>query len=141
MYIGKPGPNFKKYYEECLKASNDRTYFLGQIEHEKLPQFYKLAKVHILASWMETPGLSSLEAGVMKTNIVVTKKGDTEDYFQDLAYYCEPDNLKSIRTAVVQAFEAPYNPDLYNRIISNYTWEDTARQTLTGYESIFSATE
>ena len=53
-----------------------------------------------------------------------------------------PQNIiESIRTAVVQAFEAPYNPDLYNRIISNYTWEDTARQTLTGYESIFSATE
>lgn len=137
VYIGKPGPNFKKYYQQCLSEAGDNTYFLGQIEHEKLPQFYKLAKVHILASWMETPGLSSLEAGVMKTNIVVTKKGDTEDYFKDFAFYCEPDDLKSIRKAVSQAYEAPFNAGLLDRIRENYTWEDTARQTLEGYKSVF----
>lgn len=136
VYIGKPGPNFKKYYEQCKNEASDRTFFLGQIEHEKLPQFYKLAKVHVLASWMETPGLSSLEAGIMKTNIVVTKKGDTEDYFQNLAYYCAPDDLDSIRDAVIRAYESPYIIDLENRIKENFTWEDTARQTLDGYRSI-----
>ena len=137
VYIGKPGPNFRKYYEQCRQEANDHTYFLGQIEHEKLPQFYKLAKVHILASWMETPGLSSLEAGVMKTNIVVTKKGDTEDYFKDLAFYCEPDDLDSIREAVVEAYNTPFKVELLERIKENYTWEDTARQTFEGYKSAF----
>lgn len=136
VYIGKAGANFKKYFEQCKKEANDHTYFLGQIEHEKLPQFYKLAKVHILASWMETPGLSSLEAGIMRTNIVVTKKGDTEDYFKNFAYYCEPDNLVSIKNAVEQAFNTPFDEGLLNRITGNYKWEDTAKQTLCGYKSI-----
>ena len=109
---------------------------LGQIEHEKLPQFYKIAKVHILASWMETPGLSSLEAGVMRTNIVVTKKGDTEDYFKDFAFYCAPDDLQSIKDAVKQAYESPFQEELLTRILKNYTWHDTAMQTLKGYESV-----
>ena len=137
VFIGKPGPNFKKYYELCKQEANGHTYFLGQIEHDKLPQFYKLSKVHILASWMETPGLSSLEAGVMKSNIVVTKKGDTEDYFKDLAFYCEPDDLDSIRKAVVDAYETPFKDGLLKRIKDNYTWADTARQTLEGYQSVF----
>lgn len=136
VFIGKPGPNFKKYYEQCKKEANSNTFFLGQIEHEKLPQFYKLAKVHILASWMETPGLSSLEAGVMRTNVVVTKKGDTEDYFKQYAYYCEPDDLETIKDAVVKAYNAPFDDNLLQRILKNYTWEDTARQTLSGYQSV-----
>lgn len=139
VYIGKAGANFQKYFEQCKKEANSNTYFLGQIEHEKLPQFYKLAKVHILASWMETPGLSSLEAGVMRTNIVVTKKGDTEDYFKDMAFYCEPDDLTSIKKAVQQAYETPFKENLLKRILDNYTWEDTARQTLDGYKSVFKA--
>lgn len=136
VFIGKAGANFKKYYERCKKEANSNTYFLGQIEHEKLPQFYKIAKVHILASWMETPGLSSLEAGVMRTNIVVTKKGDTEDYFKDFAFYCDPDDLQSIKDAVKQAYESPFQEELLTRILKNYTWHDTAMQTLKGYESV-----
>lgn len=136
VFIGKAGANFQKYYEQCKKEANERMFFLGQIEHEKLPQFYKLAKVHILASWMETPGLSSLEAGVMLCNIVATKKGDTEDYFGDYAYYCEPDDLETIKNSVVQAYNTPFDFSFRDRIINNYTWEDTARQTLDGYKSI-----
>lgn len=136
VFVGKAGANFKKYYEHCKSIANDNTVFLGQIEHEKLPQFYKLAKVHILASWMETPGLSTLEAGVMRTNVVVTKKGDTEDYFKDYAFYCEPDDLESIRKAVIEAYESPFDEGLYRRIVDNYKWEDTAAQTLSGYKSI-----
>lgn len=136
VFIGKAGANFKKYYETCKKEAGENTYFLGQVDHEKLPAFYKLAKVHILASWMETPGLSSLEAGVMKTNVVVTHKGDTEDYFKKFAFYCEPDDLDTIREAVYTAFTSPFNEQLRSRILQNYKWEDTARQTLEGYESI-----
>jgi glycosyltransferase involved in cell wall biosynthesis len=136
VFVGKSGANFRKYYETCKREANENTFFLGQIEHEKLPQFYKLAKVHILASWMETPGLSSLEAGIMRTNLVVTKKGDTEDYFKNYAFYCDPDDLLSIKKAVVKAYEAPFDNKLLERIRDNYKWEDTAQQTLDGYQSI-----
>ena len=85
---------------------------------------------------METPGLSSLEAGIMHTNVVVTKKGDTEDYFKQYAFYCEPDDLESIRTAVKQAYESPFDYNFLERIINNFKWEDTAKQTYQGYLSI-----
>ena len=136
VFIGKAGANFKRYFEKCKEESGENVFFLGQITHERLPQFYKLAKVHILASWMETPGLSSLEAAIMHTNIVVTKKGDTEDYFKNFAFYCEPDDLASIRFAVEQAYNTPFDDRLIIRIKENYKWENTAQQTLNGYSSI-----
>lgn len=138
VFVGKAGANFRKYVEKCKELAPVNMVFLGQIPHEQLPQLYMIAKVHILASWMETPGLSSLEAAAMNTNVVVTKKGDTEDYFGDFAFYCEPDNLASIRNAVIEAYNSPFNPELKERILAYYNWEKTAEQTLNGYLSTFS---
>lgn len=134
VLIGKPAPNHIKYYEKVRKEAGKNVIFLGQIPHEKLAQYYKIAKVHALISWMETPGLSSLEAAAMKCNLVITKKGDTYDYFKDYAFYCEPDDVESIRNAIFRAYNSPFNENLYSLIKKEYTWEKTAEKTLIGYE-------
>lgn len=136
VFIGKPGANFNKYYKTCINESSGNCVFLGQIPHDELPQFYKLCKVHVLPSWMETPGLSSLEAGVMNSNIVVTEKGDTRDYFDNCAWYCDPEDVKSIADAVKSAYDAPINSNLKKKILDCYKWEDTAIATLNGYKTI-----
>jgi len=83
---------------------------------------------------METPGLSSLEAAAMGKNIVVTTKGDTYDYFEDYAFYCEPDDIESIKKAITKAYDGPVNPKLKQKILEKYTWEQTAIETLKAYE-------
>lgn len=133
VLVGKVGKNSESYFELIKKEAAQNVTYLNQIDHEKLPQLYKVAKVHALVSWMETPGLSSIEAGVMGTNIVVTKYGDTYDYFGDYAFYCEPDDLNSIRTAVEQAYNTPVNPELKSLIRREFTWEQTAKLTLEAY--------
>jgi glycosyltransferase involved in cell wall biosynthesis len=95
-----------------------------------------VAKVHALVSWMETPGLSSLEAAAMDCNIVVTRKGDTYDYFEDFAFYCEPDSVISIKNAIDNAFKAPLNKALKKKVIENYIWEKTAEETYKGYRTL-----
>ncbi len=134
VLVGKESANQKKYVEQVHREAGDNVHFLGTMPHSELRELYKEAKVHALVSWMETPGLSSLEAGVMDCNIVVTKKGDTYDYFGDYAFYCEPDDILSIRKAIDQAFTAEVDPGLKKRILENYTWEKTAAQTLKGYK-------
>ncbi|MBL7473737.1 glycosyltransferase family 4 protein [Robertkochia sediminum] len=141
VFIGKPGANFKKYFEQCKEEAGDNCTFLGVIPHEDLPQFYKLSKVHVLPSWMETPGLSSLEAGVMKNNLVVTEKGDTRDYFEDYAYYCEPDHIDGMVSAIQKAFMEDFDHELRNKILNNYSWKDTARETLKAYKLIVDSDE
>ncbi|HIE58646.1 MAG TPA: glycosyltransferase [Persephonella sp.] len=134
VLIGKPAPNHMKYYERVRKEAGNNVIFLGQINHEKLAQYYKVAKVHALISWMETPGLSSLEAAAMKCNLVITKKGDTYDYFKDYAFYCEPDNVESIKKSIINAYNSPFNEELFELVRKKYTWENTAKETLKGYE-------
>lgn len=136
VFIGKAGVNSAEYLHSCQQQKTSNCEFLGQIDHDQLAQFYKLCRVHVLASWMETPGLSSLEAGIMHSNIVVTKKGDTEDYFKDMAFYCEPDSVESIRQAIEHAYNTPFIQSLAETIKQNYKWEDTARETLKGYQGV-----
>lgn len=133
VLIGKPAPNHLAYFDQIKEEAGDNVHILGQVDHDLLPQFYKAARVHALVSWMETPGLSSIEAGVMDCNLVVTDKGDPRDYFGDLAFYCEPGDVDSIRTALLNAFEAPLNASLRPHILANFTWERTAEKTLEGY--------
>lgn len=136
VILGKPGKNHVQYFEHLKKEAGDNVIFINHLEHEKLPQFYKLAKVHALVSWMETPGLSSLEAGAMKTNIVVTPNGDTRDYFKDMAFYCEPGNVSSIKNAIDAAFNAGVPEKLRQHIEENFTWQKTAEGTYAAYKRI-----
>jgi glycosyltransferase involved in cell wall biosynthesis len=92
--------------------------------------------VHVLPSYFETTGLSSLEAAVMGCNIVVTDKGDTRDYFKNDAWYCEPEDPASIRQAVEAAYDAPYNEAFRQRIFQEYTWKRAAEETLKAYMDV-----
>ncbi|WP_443939719.1 glycosyltransferase [Pedobacter sp. MW01-1-1] len=136
--IGKPSPNHLAYYEQCkaLATETGNVTFIEHIEHTELVKIYKAAKVHVLPSWFETTGLSSLEAAVMDCSIVVSAKGDTEEYFQDMAYYCDPDKVETIREAVLKAHQAPVNGKLKAYVLEHYTWLKTAEQTLAAYNSV-----
>ena len=136
--IGKPSPNHIGYYEQCqaMAKTGQNVHFIQHVDHKELAALYKAAKVHVLPSWFETTGLSSLEAGAMGCNVVVTRKGDTEEYFNNMAYYCEPDDVESIRKAVFQAHTDPVNPTLQDYIFSHYTWRETAEQTLQAYQLV-----
>jgi glycosyltransferase involved in cell wall biosynthesis len=136
VLIGAPSANQTQYYQQCRAAAGPNVTFLNKIPHNDLVKYYQLAKVHVLASWFETTGLSSLEAAIMRCNIVITDKGDTREYFGDNAFYCEPENVESIRTAVEQASEATFNELLAERILTSHTWKKAAEQTLTAYQLI-----
>lgn len=136
VLVGRPAPNHRSYYEQIQKEAGPNVHIRGQVGHDQLPQFYRVARVHCLVSWMETPGLSSLEAGAMGCNLVITEKGDTRDYFGDRAFYCEPGSIPSIRAAIIKAHEAPVDPGLRDLIMHTYTWEIAAQKTYDAYSSV-----
>jgi glycosyltransferase involved in cell wall biosynthesis len=135
VLIGQPAPNHGKYFEMIKRECTPRTHLLGPIDHSKLPAYYRKAKVHALVSWMETTGLSSLEAGLCGCSLVITPEGDTREYFQDDAFYCQPGSVSSIRDAIVRAYAAPPNDRLKQRIRDNFTWEKAAASTLCAYRT------
>lgn len=114
---------------------------LSHLEHHELPGLYAAAKVHVLPSWFETPGLASLEAGLSGCGIVTTDRGSALEYFGNLACYCNPGSAASIRSAVTKARSIPdqTRDALKKHIVKNFLWENAALETLSAYEKILSA--
>lgn len=133
---GKHSPNHEAYYQACRTIAGPNVHFSEWLTEEELYEMYHSSKVHVLASFFETTGLSSLEAAVMGCNIVITDKGDTRDYFGDNAWYCNPEDADSIRAAVDAAYSAPYNESFREQILKYYTWERAAAETLSAYEQV-----
>jgi len=122
------------YKKRCLEEAGPDVLFLDSMVKDQLSSAYAAAKVHVLASYYETPGLASLEAALAGCQIVTTDRGSTREYFQDYAYYCDPSNLVSIREAVLMAFQSRPNPEMREYIKSHFTWEKAAEMTMKGYE-------
>jgi len=133
---GKPSPNNIVYYEACKREAGPNVRFSDWLSEEELYAMYASAKVHVLPSYFETTGLSSLEAAVMGCNIVVTDRGDVRDYFGDRAWYCDPDDPASIRAAIEAAHAAPYDPAFRDYILEHYTWQRAAEETLAAYKEV-----
>jgi glycosyltransferase involved in cell wall biosynthesis len=136
VLVGRPGPNQTAYFEQIKREMDDTVTIVDHVDQSSLRQYYAACKVHALVSWMETTGLSSLEAAAMGANIVITDKGDTRDYFGDLAYYCSPDSVPSIREALLRAHSAQRSHLLQEKVLNNYTWTHTAQATFAVYRDV-----
>jgi glycosyltransferase involved in cell wall biosynthesis len=141
LLIGKPGANQKTYYKKCKKIAAPNIVFKGNLTQKELSNYYRKAKVHVLPSWFETCGLSSLEAGAMGCNIVITNKGYTREYFGDDAFYCDPANIESIYNAVTLAAKNNTSQNLRKKIIEDFTWKQAAKKTLEAYQTVLSLNE
>jgi glycosyltransferase involved in cell wall biosynthesis len=132
--IGKSPPNHKKYFEYCRELSGNGIRIVGYVPKEELYQAYQSAWVHALPSWFETTGLSSLEAGAMGCNLVVGTGGDTREYFEGHASFCDAADQQSIEKAVEEALSKPLSLDFREIILEHYTWKRAAEKTLEAYE-------
>jgi glycosyltransferase involved in cell wall biosynthesis len=141
VMIGSHAPNQKPYYDECRSIAASNVTFINHIPQKDLLTYYEQAKVHILPSWFETTGLSSIEGAVMGCNIVITDRGDAREYFGNHAFYCNPGKPESIFEAVKKASESPYDENLYNLILKKYTWQQAATETLKAYKQIINYEE
>ena len=136
LIIGGYAPNQLAYYQHCRELAGPNVTFMGHIRQNELRSYYQRAKVHILPSWFETTGLSSLEAAVSGCNIVITDRGDAKEYFGQDAFYCDPASPSSIIDSISRAAEAPVSPLLRERIVEHYTWKHAANQTLRAYKQV-----
>jgi glycosyltransferase involved in cell wall biosynthesis len=138
VFIGDPGPNHRAYLDKCRKEAESTFFvFLPHLSHEELINAYHAAHMHVQSSWLETPGLTNLEAGLAGCNLVLSDRGSVREYFGNAAWYCEPDNSASIRSAVKSAFAAPrqFHSKLTSRILDHFTWRRSARAMLDAYNA------
>lgn len=131
--IGKPSLNDMDYYNQCKSEAGKNTFFIDHLPQKEIYRIMKAADVHVLPSWFETTGLVSLEAAYYGCNLVITEKGDQREYFKEYAFYCEPNNVDSIKSAILKALEKPFDEKFKEEIKTEYTWQKTAEQTKDAY--------
>lgn len=122
----------------ALVKKNPNLFYLGELKQDEMMTLYKYAKVALLASWFETVGLIGLEGGAMGCNVVITEKGYTREYYKDFAWYCNPEDINSIRQAMLPAYKSVRGSKNLLQHIQNmeFNWEKAAKKTLEVYKKL-----
>ena len=128
----------KKYYNKLQHHAKKRgnVFFINEVSHNEIKEIFKRAKVHVLASFRESPGLVSLEAKQFGCEIVVSDKRycPIEYYqFDKLGFTCNPYNLKSIKNAVLKAYYHPKNTSFTEEYIKFFSYDNVAKMTYEVY--------
>lgn len=137
VLIGSPAPNQQAYYHCCRNMAEANISFVDHLPQQELAAYYSAAAVHILPSWFEVCGLSSLEAAAMGCRVVITGNGYARTYFKDAAFYCDPSKPDTILQAIEKAAAAGSDANLQQAITENYSWKKTAADTLAVYKKLF----
>lgn len=132
----------EKYFSYLKKLADKRgnVFFTGKIEENQLFDLYKRAKVHVLPSLRESPGLVTIEALMNRCQIVVS-----EEKFCPLKYYkfdkygfiCDPYDTKSIRDAILNAYNNPKNINLPKEYYEFFSYNNVADMTYQAYKKLF----
>lgn len=138
ILIGDAAPNQKAYYQKCRDIAANNIVFINHLPQQQLADYYAASNIHILPSWFEVCGLSSLEAAALGCQIVITDNGYARSYFKDDAFYCDPSKPESILQAVKFAMAAENDDELKNKMIKKYSWQKTAVDTLAVYKKYLS---
>ncbi|MFW7381997.1 MAG: glycosyltransferase family 4 protein [Oligoflexus sp.] len=110
--------------------------YIGPLAFQDLVNGYAFAHVHALPSFMETPGLSSLEAGAQGCNLVVGTCPPVHDYFGGIAWIVRHD-AKSIQKGIAQALESDRDNFQQSQVIADkFTWKRAAEMTFKVYEEV-----
>ena len=134
LLIGDAAPNQKNYYERCRKLAGKNVSFINHLPQHELVSYYAKAKVHVLPSWFEVCGLSSLEAAAMGCRVVISDRGYTRSYFHDTGFYCDPAQPDTILEAVEEAMASGMNDELQHYVTQNYTWQKAAEKIFSVYK-------
>ncbi|SMY17003.1 glycosyltransferase [Photobacterium aquimaris] len=134
---GKVAENHQEYFKEIKENSSSLVSFKGFLDSSLLPEIYNKYIFHIMPSWLETPGLSQLEAAACGCNIITSNRGSTNEYFGNMATYCDPSSIESISDALHFALDNMKTPkEMSEFILDTYIWKNTAEQTLSAYKMI-----
>ncbi|HEX3550649.1 MAG TPA: glycosyltransferase family 4 protein [Candidatus Elarobacter sp.] len=123
------------YLALCRRWATRRTRFVAHAAHHEVLAMMARCAVHAHPSWLETPGLASLEAAAAGTRVVVGDRGCEREYFGPDVDYADPADPATIHDAVVRALRRGDRDrgDALERRLGAFTWQRTGLATLDAY--------
>lgn len=135
VFVGKIVDH--KYYEKIKKLVKTRgnVYFIDAVEHSEINAFFKYAKLHVLLSLRESPGLVNIEALSNNCPIVISDERflPVKTYFGNQPYVVNPLNIEKIKEVVVDAYK---NRKIVPFDFEKFSWETVSNQTYSIYNDI-----
>jgi glycosyltransferase involved in cell wall biosynthesis len=130
IFVGTVLPGNERYLQNCRTALPS----LVHVPHvgDLLPHVYAAADVHVLPSWYETTGLSTLEALAAGTPCIAGRGPCVEDYFQGHVRLYRPGDERGLRANLVDALGEPRGQG--RELAARFTWERTAKELLDAYQ-------
>ena len=140
VFIGRADPDDPGYFEDFLKDCEHypNAQYLGSMPHDSpmLASAYAACRVHALPSLGECPGIASMEAALAGAAVVVGNSAPVVETLGNGAYYCNPNSISEIRSAVIRAFEAPRNTALRDRLAQGFVWSKVGAAIAQVYTSL-----
>ncbi|NLJ19573.1 MAG: glycosyltransferase family 4 protein [Bacteroidales bacterium] len=126
------------YYKRLKKIADKRgnVFFIDAVPHNDINTFYKYAKLHVLLSLRESPGLVNIEALANDCPIVISDKRflPVETYFANQPYVVNPLNINEIKAVVLKAYYNKKNLAPFD--FEKFSWDNVANQTYNIYKEI-----
>jgi glycosyltransferase involved in cell wall biosynthesis len=138
IHVGDPVPGRGDYARECRRSGEGFVTWLGKLDHDDplLASVYAAARVFVLPSWFETPGLAALEAALAGCAVAITPYGSTREYFGGLVAYSRPHRVEEIRRAIWSCWERGSDSRLAPRVATHYLWPNVAQITAEVYDQV-----
>ncbi len=124
LIIGRVARKHETYFEKVKRVAGKNVIFLDHVPQHEVFKIMANSIGHIQPSYIETPGLASLEAASLGRPIVVSDVPPVKEYFQKDALYCNPYEIKSIRRCIEKLIAMPTqsNKKLQDNIRDQYDW-------------------
>ncbi len=129
----------RSYCDEVRKLiveNKKKILHLENISKSLLISAYLNAKIHVLPSFWELPGLVSLEAGLAGARLILGDCGPVRDYFDDLGVYCNPNSVTDMAQKITAVYQLPPTNALSEFIKVNYSWQKIASDIADVYDSL-----
>lgn len=138
VFIGGAAIGDKGYYDQCIREAEQDSnfYFLGWIDNKSpvLSSAYAHAKVLLAPSFSETFGLTIVEGAIAGAVPVISKTVPIleDKHFKECTTF-NPNNLKEIKEAVIEACNRDRDCKLKESIRADFSWDSIAKQHINKY--------
>jgi glycosyltransferase involved in cell wall biosynthesis len=140
VLIGQVTDDQREYWKRCQATAKQlgvEMHHIERLQPDRLADAFAAADCHVLPSYSETPGQVSLQAAMAGCPVVQTAESPWKEYFGDLAEICLPESPKHVRRAITRALRMPKaDRRKLTKRMELLTWERSAQETLSAYESV-----
>ena len=144
VIVGKNDAQIFSRVSETNRESNElideRVFFTGYIDDQKLTTFYKHAIAFCYPSFYEGFGLPPLEAQTQGCPVMVSKRASLPEVFEDSALYCNPEDINSIAKGLQNLID---NQELRQQLqlagyknCRRFDWQQSAQKIIAAAEHL-----